>query len=82
MSVRRPHFLYREHCSSRTLDRLKQIDVEFMRRLHDKVNLIPVIAKSDTMTEEEVAEFKIRVSTSLRLCALRLTRPGRRFSQT
>jgi hypothetical protein len=44
-----------------SLSSLKQIDVEFMRRLHDKVNLIPIIAKSDTMTDEEVAEFKARV---------------------
>ncbi|KAK0198209.1 cell division control/GTP binding protein [Armillaria mellea] len=40
---------------------LKQIDVEFMRRLHTKVNLIPVIAKADTMTDEEIAEFKERI---------------------
>ena len=32
-----------------------------MRRLHTKVNLIPVIAKADTMTDEEVADFKARV---------------------
>lgn len=44
-----------------TLPRLKQIDIEFMRRLHTKVNLIPVIAKADTLTDEEVAEFKERV---------------------
>ncbi|KZT30656.1 cell division control/GTP binding protein [Neolentinus lepideus HHB14362 ss-1] len=40
---------------------LKPIDIEFMRRLHNKVNLIPIIAKADTMTDEEVAEFKARV---------------------
>lgn len=40
---------------------LKQIDIEFMRKLHTKVNLIPVIAKADTMTEEEVVEFKERI---------------------
>lgn len=33
-----------------------------MRRLHQKVNLIPVIAKADTLTEEEVSLFKQRVS--------------------
>jgi septin 7 len=43
------------------LDSLKQIDIEFMRRLHTKVNLIPVIAKADTLTDEEVTEFKARV---------------------
>lgn len=41
---------------------LKPIDAEFMRRLHTKVNLIPVIAKSDTLTEDEVTLFKQRVS--------------------
>jgi septin 7 len=42
--------------------RLKPLDIEFMRRLHTKVNLIPVIAKADTLTDDEVAEFKARVS--------------------
>ncbi|KAG8859334.1 hypothetical protein FRB96_004549 [Tulasnella sp. 330] len=40
---------------------LKQIDVEFMRRLHTKVNLIPIIAKADTITDDEVSNFKTRV---------------------
>ncbi len=29
-----------------------------MKQVHQKVNLIPIIAKSDTLTEKEVAEFK------------------------
>lgn len=41
---------------------LKPLDIEVMRRLHTKVNLIPVIAKSDTLTDEEIASFKARVS--------------------
>jgi len=32
-----------------------------MSRLHTRVNLIPVIAKADTMTDEEIADFKTRV---------------------
>ena len=32
-----------------------------MRQLHTKVNLIPIIAKADTLTDEEIAEFKARV---------------------
>ncbi|GIY07369.1 septin-7 [Caerostris extrusa] len=32
---------------------LKPLDVEFMKRLHEKVNIIPVLAKADTMTPEE-----------------------------
>ena len=39
--------------------RLKHIDVEFMRRLHKKVNIVPIIAKSDTMTTKEKEEFKL-----------------------
>jgi len=41
---------------------LKPLDIEVMKRLHTKVNLIPVIAKADTLTDEEVAVFKKRVS--------------------
>ena len=40
---------------------LKPLDIEVMRRLHTKVNLIPVIAKADTMTDEEIMAFKARV---------------------
>ena len=35
-----------------------------MRRLHQKVNLIPVIAKADTLTDDEITEFKQRVCSS------------------
>ena len=42
--------------------RLKPIDIEFMRRLHTKVKLIPIIAKADTLTDEEIAAFKQRVN--------------------
>jgi septin 7 len=40
---------------------LKALDIEVMTQLHTKVNLIPVIAKSDTLTDEEIANFKQRV---------------------
>ena len=29
-----------------------------MRRLHDKVNIIPLVAKADTLTPEERDQFK------------------------
>ena len=41
---------------------LKPLDVEFMKRLHDKVNIIPLIAKADTLTPDECREFKKTVS--------------------
>lgn len=40
---------------------LKPLDIEVMRRLHTKVNLIPVISKADTLTDEEIIAFKKRV---------------------
>lgn len=40
---------------------LKQLDVEVMKKLHDRVNLIPIIAKADTMTADEVRQFKANV---------------------
>ncbi|KAL1520117.1 hypothetical protein AB1Y20_023589 [Prymnesium parvum] len=45
--------------------RLKHIDVAFMRRIHKMVNIVPIIAKSDTMTTKEKEEFKIQVREAL-----------------
>jgi len=41
---------------------LRPIDIEFMSRLHHRVNLIPVIAKSDILSDDEIKQFKARVS--------------------
>lgn len=40
---------------------LKSLDIEFMKRLCDKVNIIPVIAKADTLTSDECNLFKKQV---------------------
>ncbi|PHH75348.1 hypothetical protein CDD80_2445 [Ophiocordyceps camponoti-rufipedis] len=45
---------------------LKPLDIEVMRRLHTKVNLIPVIAKSDTLTDEEIMNFKARILSDIK----------------
>ncbi|KAJ3115959.1 hypothetical protein HDU96_010753 [Phlyctochytrium bullatum] len=37
---------------------LREIDIEFMRRLGPRVNVIPVIAKADSVTPVELAAFK------------------------
>ena len=39
-----------------------QIDIVVLKKLTDVVNVVPVIAKSDSMTMEERAIFKERVS--------------------
>lgn len=44
---------------------LKALDVAVMKKLHKKVNLIPVIAKADTLTEEEVRIFKQSIMTDI-----------------
>lgn len=40
---------------------LKPLDIEFMKKLGARVNLIPVIAKADTLTDDELTSFKKRV---------------------
>jgi septin family protein len=41
--------------------RLKPLDIETMKRLGSRVNLIPVIAKADTMTPQDIIAFKENV---------------------
>ncbi|PVH69461.1 Septin-domain-containing protein [Cadophora sp. DSE1049] len=51
---------------------LKPLDIEVMRRLHTKVNLIPVIAKADTMTDEEIMAFKSRILADIKHHAIQI----------
>lgn len=44
---------------------LKSLDIEFMKRLCDKVNIIPIIAKADTLTAEECELFKKQILTEI-----------------
>lgn len=41
--------------------RLKPLDIEFMKKLHNKVNIVPVIAKADCLTKKEMERLKSRV---------------------
>ncbi|KAI8622650.1 Septin-domain-containing protein [Chytriomyces sp. MP71] len=54
---------------------LKPLDVEFMKRLAGCVNLIPVIAKSDTMTDEEVKVFKSRILDDINANKINIYQP-------
>ena len=45
--------------------RLKPLDIEVMKRLGTRVNLIPVIAKADTLTQNDLMVFKRRVRLPL-----------------
>lgn len=44
---------------------LKPLDLKFCKQIHEKCNLIPIIAKSDILTEEEITTFKRRVRKQL-----------------
>lgn len=41
--------------------RLKPLDIEFMKQLHNKVNVVPVIAKADVLTKKEMQRLKKKV---------------------
>ncbi|PWA19662.1 hypothetical protein CCH79_00007026, partial [Gambusia affinis] len=40
---------------------LRPVDVEFMKALHEKVNIIPLIAKADCLTPTEIKKLKDRI---------------------
>ena len=41
---------------------LREMDIELMRRLSPRVNVIPVVGKADSLTPSELRAFKTRVS--------------------
>jgi len=45
---------------------LKSIDLVCMKKLEQKVNIIPVIAKADTINKNELAKFKAKIMTELK----------------
>ncbi|KAJ3064275.1 hypothetical protein HDU98_012288 [Podochytrium sp. JEL0797] len=55
---------------------LRQLDVQFMKELGTKVNLIPVIAKSDVLTETEIADFKERILQDIKANNIQIYYPG------
>lgn len=51
--------------------RLKSLDLVTMKKLDSKVNIIPVIAKSDTITKAELQRFKVielHIFNSSKIC--------------
>lgn len=45
--------------------RLMKYDIEFMKKVQKRMNLIPIIAKADHLTVGELKQFKQRVFKSL-----------------
>jgi len=54
---------------------LKPLDIEIMKRLGSRVNLIPVVAKADTMTPHDLMAFKGRVKESIAAHGIRVYSP-------
>lgn len=60
------------YCLAPTITSLKSLDLVVMKRLQEKVNIVPVITKADTVTQEEMAEFKALVSGKVARLHLKL----------
>ncbi|KZO97326.1 septin [Calocera viscosa TUFC12733] len=54
---------------------LKPLDIEIMKRLGTRVNLIPVIAKADTLTQRDLVVFKQRIRDVIAAQGIRIYQP-------
>ncbi|XP_067279196.1 septin-4 [Pseudorasbora parva] len=50
---------------------LKPIDVNFMKALDQKVNIVPVLAKSDSLTPKETRNMKAKILTEMDKCKIK-----------
>ncbi|CAO3564204.1 unnamed protein product [Mortierella alpina] len=53
-------------CFYMILHRLKPIDVEYMRLISEKANVVPIIAKVDTQSVQDVQDLKVSVLKTLK----------------
>ncbi|KAF2349700.1 Septin-type guanine nucleotide-binding (G) domain [Trinorchestia longiramus] len=59
--------LYRKKMLEQVLIiRLKSIDLVCMKKLDSKVNIIPIIAKADTVSKVELSRFKARITQEIK----------------
>lgn len=54
---------------------LKPLDIETMKRISTRANLIPVIAKADTLTQHELQIFKSRIRQVIEAQEIRIFTP-------
>ncbi|QLQ80724.1 hypothetical protein HG537_0E00770 [Torulaspora globosa] len=54
---------------------LKPLDIETMKRISTRANLIPVIAKADTLTAQELTAFKLRIRQVIEAQEIRIFTP-------
>ncbi|XP_048374932.1 septin-4-like isoform X1 [Sphaerodactylus townsendi] len=51
---------------------LRPLDVEFMKALHQRVNIVPVLAKADTLTTNEMERMKIKIREEIEQFGIRI----------
>ena len=51
---------------------LKPLDIDFMKQMSNKVNIVPVIAKSDCLTMAEIKKLKARIIEELAGAGIRI----------
>ncbi|TIA69215.1 hypothetical protein E3P91_03728 [Wallemia ichthyophaga] len=54
---------------------LKPLDIEIMKRLGTRVNLVPVIAKADTLTQADLQSFKKRIWEVIHAQGIKIYQP-------
>ncbi|MCJ1237399.1 hypothetical protein MMC14_005384 [Varicellaria rhodocarpa] len=54
---------------------LKPLDIEVMKRLSSRVNLIPVVAKADTLSPVDLVRFKSRVRAVIEAQGIKIYQP-------
>lgn len=54
---------------------LKPLDIETMKKLSTRANLIPVISKADTLTSQELYDFKVRIRQVIEAQEIRIFTP-------
>ncbi|KAI9776615.1 MAG: Septin spn4 [Candelina submexicana] len=54
---------------------LKPLDIEVMKRLSSRVNLIPVVAKADTLSPADLRLFKQRISAVIEAQGIKIYEP-------
>ncbi|KAH3901783.1 related to Cell division control protein 3 [Saccharomycodes ludwigii] len=58
-----------------TVHGLRSLDIEFCTQVYSKCNLIPIIAKSDILTDEEIEHFKKIIMIQLNEAGVELFQP-------
>jgi len=51
---------------------LKPLDIDFMKQLSNKVSIVPVIAKSDCLTQKEIQNLKARILNEINENGIRI----------